>query len=259
MEKPRYKNWIPVKLVAAVLIAALLLLLVARLMVERSGALGLALMLLAFAALFLGLYLLRARTALDYEGGGVQGKVLDGVLRHLAKTGWNGRGKALDIGCGSGAMSVKLAKAYPHALVTGLDFWGKGWDYSQKLCEDNARAEGVSARVSFRQGDAAKMPFVDGLFDAAVSNFVFHEVRSQPDKHALVLEALRVLRPGGAFAFQDVFFDRRVYGDIEAFVAALKPHVSEIHFADTRKPDYAPGFLNTRMVLGNMGLIWGRK
>lgn len=70
---------------------------------------------------------------------------------------------------------------------------------------------------------------------------------------------MRVLRPGGAFAFQDVFFDRRVYGDIEAFVAALKPHVSEIHFADTRKPDYAPGFLNTRMVLGNMGLIWGRK
>ena len=259
MEKPRYKNWIPVKLVAAVLIAALLLLLVARLVVEHSGVIGLVLMLLAFVALFLGLYLLRARTALDYAGGGVQGKVLDGVLRHLAKTGWNGRGKALDIGCGSGAMSVKLAKAYPHALVTGLDFWGKGWDYSQKLCEDNARAEGVSARVSFRQGDAAKMPFVDGLFDAAVSNFVFHEVRSQPDRHALVLEALRVLRPGGVFAFQDVFFDRRVYGDIEAFVAALKPHVSEIHFADTRKPDYAPGFLNTRMVLGNMGLIWGRK
>ena len=259
MEKPRYKNWIPVKLVAAVLIAALLLLLVARLVVEHSGVIGLVLMLLAFVALFLGLYLLRARTALDYEGGGVQGKVLDGVLRHLAKTGWNGRGKALDIGCGSGAMSVKLAKAYPHALVTGLDFWGKGWDYSQKLCEDNARAEGVSARVSFRQGDAAKMPFVDGVFDAAVSNFVFHEVRSQPDKYALILEALRVLRPGGAFAFQDVFFERRVYGDIEAFVAALKPHVSEIHFVDTRKPDYAPGFLNTRMVLGNMGLIWGRK
>ena len=259
MEKPRYKNWIPVKLVAAVLIAALLLLLVARLVVEHSGVIGLVLMLLAFVALFLGLYLLRARTALDYAGGGVQGKVLDGVLRHLAKTGWNGRGKALDIGCGSGAMSVKLAKAYPHALVTGLDFWGKGWDYSQKLCEDNARAEGVSARVSFRQGDAAKMPFVDGVFDAAVSNFVFHEVRSQPDKYALILEALRVLRPGGAFAFQDVFFDRRVYGDIEAFVAALKPHVSEIHFVDTRKPDYAPGFLNTRMVLGNMGLIWGRK
>lgn len=44
------------------------------------------LLLLAFAVLFLGLYLLRARTALDDSGGGVQGKVLDDVLRHLAKT-----------------------------------------------------------------------------------------------------------------------------------------------------------------------------
>ena len=103
------------------------------------------------------------------------------------------------------------------------------------------------------------MHFADGVFDATVSNFVFHEVRSQPDKHALILEALRVVRPGGFFAFEDVFFDRSVYGDIKAFVAALKPHVSEIHFSDMRNPEYAPKFLNTRMLLGNMGAIWGRK
>ena len=72
MEKPHYKNWIPVKLVTAVLIAALALLLGARLLVETSAALGFVLLLLAFAVLFLGLYLLRARTALDDSGGGVQ-------------------------------------------------------------------------------------------------------------------------------------------------------------------------------------------
>ena len=185
--------------------------------------------------------------------------MLDGVLRHLVRTGWNGRGKALDIGCGSGALTVKLAKAYPRAHVVGVDLWGRGWEYSQKLCEDNARIEGVGARASFRRGDAAKLPFVDGVFDVAVSNFVFHEVHAQPDKQALILEALRVLRPGGAFAFQDTFFNRHVYGDAQEFVAALRPHVTEIHFVDTRRPDYAPAFLNTRMVLGNMGLIWGRK
>ena len=257
MEKPRYKNWLPAKLVAAVLAGALALLLLARLVVEKSAIAGMALMLLSFAALFLGLYLLRAHTALG--PGGVQGRVLDDVLRHLDKAGWNGRGRALDIGCGSGALAVKLAGAYPHALVTGVDRWGGSWGYSQKLCEDNARAEGVAARVSFRQGDAAKLPFVDGAFDAVASNFVFHEVRAQPDKQALVLEALRVLRPGGVFALQDAFFDRRVYGDVQAFVDALRPHVSDIHFADTRKSASIPGFLNTRMGLGNMGLIWGRK
>ena len=259
LEKPRYKNWIPAKLVASVLLGALALLLCARLLVERAAIAGFILMLLSFAALFLGLYLLRARTALDYAGGGVQGKVLDVVLRHLVKAGWDGHGRVLDIGCGSGALAVKLAKAHPHTLVTGLDAWGMGWEYSQKLCEDNARIEGVGARASFRRGDASKLPFVDGVFDATVSNFVFHEVRAQPDKRALILEALRVLRPGGAFAFQDTFFNRHVYGDAQEFVAALRPHVTEIHFIDMRRPDYAPGFLNTRLVLGNMGQIWGRK
>ena len=66
-------------------------------------------------------------------------------------------------------------------------------------------------------------------------------------------------RPGGAFALQDTFFDRRIYGDAQAFVDALRPHVAELHFADTRKPGFAPGFLNTRMMLGSMGLLWGRK
>ena len=102
LEKPRYKNWIPAKLVASVLLGALALLLCARLLVERAAIAGFILMLLSFAALFLGLYLLRARTALDYAGGGVQGKVLDVVLRHLVKAGWDGHGRVLDIGCGTG-------------------------------------------------------------------------------------------------------------------------------------------------------------
>ena len=52
------------------------------------------------------------------------------------------------------------------------------------------------------KADAAKLPFLDDTFDAAVSNFVFHEVRSQRDKQALIREALRVVKPGGAFAFR---------------------------------------------------------
>ena len=155
MEKPRYKNWLPAKLVAAVLAGALALLLLARLVVEKSAIAGMALMLLSFAALFLGLYLLRAHTALAPARAGQGARR---CLRHLDKAGWNGRGRALDIGCGSGALAVKLAGAYPHALVTGVDRWGGSWGYSQKLCEDNARAEGVAARVSFRQAMRRSCP-----------------------------------------------------------------------------------------------------
>ena len=70
---------------------------------------------------------------------------------------------------------------------------------------------------------------------------------------------LRVLKPGGYFVIQDTFYDKRVYGDIDAFMEKLRPRVKELHFIDTRKPDYAPKFLNTPLILGQMGLIWGRK
>ena len=92
-----------------------------------------------------------------------------------------------------------------------------------------------------------------------MSNFVFHEVRTQPDKLALVKEALRVVKPGGYFAFEDVFYSKRVYGDMDKFVEALKPYVDEIHFEDMRKPDYAPKFLNTPLILGQMGMYLGQE
>lgn len=41
-------------------------------------------------------------------------------------------------------MSIKAAKKFPKAEITGMDYWGTGWDYSKKLCEDNAKAEGVT-------------------------------------------------------------------------------------------------------------------
>ena len=213
----------------------------------------------SLGALVYAYYMLRARMALSYTGGQVQSYVLDEVIERLRKSSFSGKGMLLDIGCGNGALTIKAAKKWPQLRVVGIDSWGKMWGYSQSQCEENAKLENVAAHVSFRAGDAAKLSFVDETFDGAVSNFVFHEVRSQPDKLALFQEMLRVLKPGAAFVIQDTYFDKRVYGDINAFVEQLRPRVKEIHFEDTRKPDYAPRFLNTPLVLGQMGVIWGRK
>ena len=240
MERTHYANWVSTKVVGAGVILTLALLIGARYMFAVSRLAAGIMLILFVPAMVYTFYMLRARTALSYEGGGVQGKVLD-------------------IGCGSGAMEVKAAKRYPKALITGVDAWGSTWDYSQAQCEHNAELEGVMARVTFRKADAAKLPFLDDTFDAAVSNFVFHEVRSQRDKQALIREALRVVKPGGAFAFQDVFYHKAYYGDIDQFVDALRPYVKEIHFVDTRKPEGVPKFLNTPLILGEMGLIYGRK
>ena len=55
------------------------------------------------------------------------------------------------------------------------------------------------------------MDFPDETFDAAVSNFVFHEVRTAKDKRDVVKEALRVVKKGGAFSFQDMFSQKALY------------------------------------------------
>ena len=258
---PDYANWIPVRLIivsgaASIILAALFGL---SFLVSGGPVLAVLRMLLAVAAAlmlcFLG-YMSHARKLLSYEGGGIQGKILDNVLAHLH---WDGNGTLLDIGCGSGALAIKAAKKYPQARVTGMDYWGATWDYAQSQCERNARIEGVGSRVSFQKGDAARLHFPDAYFDAAVSNFVFHEVKSQPDKMALIREALRVVKPGGAFAFEDVFFSKTHYPDREALLKELSTDVAELHFVDTRQNDFVPIFLRTPLVAGQMGLIFGVK
>lgn len=128
--------------------------------------------------------------------------------------------------------------------------------------EKNARIEGIADRVTFQKGDAAKLDFADGTFDAAVSNFVFHEVHSAKDKRDVVREALRVLKKGGAFSFQDMFSQEALYGDMDAFVKQLKAEgISEIHYIGNleKKLDAIPGYVTTPWMISGMGIIYGKK
>ena len=130
-------------------------------------------------------------------------------------------GRCLDVGCGSGALAITVAKRNPQATVTGIDRWGAEYaSFSKKLCEDNARIEGVGERTDFAQGDALKLDFLDGTFDAVTSNYVYHNIPSR-DRQAILMETLRVLKKGGSFAIHDIF-SKDKYGDMQAFVKRLK-------------------------------------
>ena len=60
-------------------------------------------------------------------------------------------GKGLDVGCGSGALTIASAKKNPAASMTGIDRWGKEYaSFNKKLCESNSAAEGVN-NTSFMQ------------------------------------------------------------------------------------------------------------
>ncbi len=178
----------------------------------------------------------------------------------LANLGWNGEGKALDIGCGNGALTIKLAQKYKKAQIIGIDYWGKNWEYSKNACERNAVIEGVSDRVAFQRADAAALPFDDGYFDAAVSNFVFHMVGNFRDKREVVREALRVVKKGGEFSFQDEFLVKQLFGEIEDLIETIKSWgISKVEFVQTRDAGFIPRALKLPFILGTMGIIRGKK
>lgn len=81
----------------------------------------------------------------------------------LANLDWDGEGKALGIGYGNGALTVKLAQKYEEDQVFGIDYWGGKWEYSKNTCERNAEIEGVNDRVKFQKAGAVSLPFDEGI------------------------------------------------------------------------------------------------
>ena len=224
--------------------------------------LGLGLMfwvLIVPAGLFLlvSLYFLYVRYQFSPQGGKVQDRIWGLVLANLD---WNGEGRALDIGCGNGPLTIKLAQKYPKARIIGIDHWGKTWEYAKRACEKNAVSEGVSERVTFQKTDAASLPFDDGYFDAAVSNFVFHMVGVAKDKREVVREALRVVKKGGKFSFQDEFLLKPLFGEIDDLLETIRSWgISKVEFVQTRDADFIPRALKLPFILGTIGLINGEK
>ena len=247
--KAEYGNWVPRRLVyVPALVGAGFLVLSLWL---------LALAIIAIISFVVSGYFLYARYLLAPQGKDIQRSVWTTLLSHLE---WDGRGSALDIGSGSGALSILLAQTYPEATVTGIDRWGEQWEYSKSLCDRNAAVEGVGSRVTFQQASASSLPFPDESFDVVVSNLTFHEVRDVADKRQLIREALRVLRRNGKFVFQDLFLLKRSYGDVPALLDSIRGWgAKHAEFVETGNSPFVPGPLRLPFMLGTMGVLKGEK
>jgi SAM-dependent methyltransferase len=247
--KPDYGNWVSKKFIFIPGLLCLLFLglaFLAPLWAILSGLFGLTCV-----------YFLLSFARFSPAGGDVQARIVGLILDRLE---WDGIGQALDVGCGNGALTLRLAQKYPSARVTGLDFWGRNWDYSQRICEKNASIAGVAERVVFQKASASALPFEDGSFDLAVSNLTFHEVSDTPDKRLVLREALRVVRPGGKFAFQDLFLVEAIYGKPEELLSLVKSWgIRKVEFVKTCDEPFIPALLKLPFMVGRIGILYGEK
>ena len=213
------------------------------------------LVILFFIALVSFLFPLYAYVMFSQNGGRLQEKVYNLIIQSL---GTDVKGRILDIGSGNGVLAIKLAQQHENAEVTGMDYWGKDWEYSKNVCEKNAQAAKVESRVHFQKGDAAVLDFASDTFDGAISNLTFHEVKSAADKRSVLLEALRVVRPGGVFAFVDYFYDAKYYGKNLEFEKYLKDmKLAQFEYKPLREMIGIPMLLKSSQDIGEGGdNIW---
>ena len=116
--------------------------------------------------------------------------------RLIKKAGIKKGSKVLDVGCGLGRTSCRLATELG-CTVTGIDIMPK----MIARAKTTAKKAGVRDKVTFLEGDARKLPFEDNSFDTVLVESVTIFVE---DVTKAIAEYRRVVKPGGAVCDNEV-------------------------------------------------------
>lgn len=116
--------------------------------------------------------------------------LVDAVLSSVPA---EGVGRVLDVCCGTGDITERIAESNPRVMTVGLDFSANMLDVARE------RTAGLD-NVMLVEGNAMALPFDDGTFDACVVSF---GLRNTPDYEQVVSEMARVTRQGGLVACLD--------------------------------------------------------
>ena len=111
----------------------------------------------------------------------------------------------LEVGCGRGGGAAFVMESLGPRSVTGVDL--------ATTAIRRCRARYGRPGLTFRVGDAERLPFPDGRFDVVIS---VESTHCYPDVPRFLAEARRVLRPGGRLLLAD-------FRPAETAVAAVAP------------------------------------
>lgn len=117
--------------------------------------------------------------------------------------------RLLDVACGTGIVTRRLAAARPALHITGCD-----------LAPGMARMAAARLPGTILLADSRRLPFPRGTFDAVTSVWLLHLIEDPADVRAVVAECARVLRPGGVYVTTvDKAAAHDVGSDIDAVLA----------------------------------------
>jgi ubiquinone/menaquinone biosynthesis C-methylase UbiE len=104
--------------------------------------------------------------------------------------------RVLDLGCGTGTLTILVKQLYPGAEVVGLD------PDSQILHIAMKKAVHQGVLVTWEEGTATALAYANETFDRVLTSLVLHHLTSVEKRRAFG-EILRVLRPGGELHILD--------------------------------------------------------
>ena len=117
-----------------------------------------------------------------------------------------------DVGCGAGRSTRLLAEEL------GLCAFGVDPGLNKQPVEQSGQFEALAhpGGTHFVQAEAARLPFVDGGFDAVLAECSFSLF---PDQPAALAEFRRILKPGGALGITDMSVTGRLPPELEQKLA----------------------------------------
>ncbi|MBI1818038.1 MAG: class I SAM-dependent methyltransferase [Deltaproteobacteria bacterium] len=104
--------------------------------------------------------------------------------------------RVLDVGCGTGSLTVLIKRLHPQAAVVGLDPDDKALAIAKR------KVERAGLSVEFDRGFADRLAYPDASFDRVFSSFMFHHL-TRDEKSATLGEIRRVLKVGGSLHLLD--------------------------------------------------------